>query len=181
MKKFKGSTDIKTNYRPQLDYSEPPKLVPLYECDGKKCEKCNGGCGYTTDIAHAKNFEKAKHNSLTYVEKKREVGGPINDYQKAALRTASNSEDPHTLLPEGCMGLVGEAGECMDILKKYLFQGHELDVEHLAEELGDVAWYLAITAHAIGYSLEEIFTKNIEKLQKRYPDGFDSKRSVNRD
>lgn len=176
---MKRLTDSEMNYRPQHEYHEPPKLIPLYECDGKKCFKC-GGCGYTTDIRHAKNFAQAKHNPLTYIEKQHEIGGPINDYQKAALRTASNSDDVASLLPEGCMGLSGEAGECLDILKKYLFQGHELDTEHLAEELGDVAWYLAITAHAIGYSLEEIFAKNIEKLKKRYPDGFEAERSVNR-
>lgn len=164
----------------ELRYNEPPKIVPLFECDGTKCEKCNGGCGYTTDIRHAKNFAKARHDPTTYFEKKREVGGPINDYQKAALRTANNSENLYALLQEGLMGLNGEAGECIDILKKSMFQGHELDPDHLAEELGDVAWYLAVSAHAIGWSLEDILKKNIEKLEKRYPNGFEVERSVNR-
>lgn len=78
------------------------------------------------------------------------------------------------------MGLNGEAGEAIDLLKKHIFQDHELDVEHLAKELGDIAWYLAISADAIGYSLEKIFQMNIEKLEKRYPDGFDSERSMHR-
>ena len=68
----------------------------------------------------------------------------------------------------------------IDILKKYLFQGHELDKEHLAEELGDVAWYLSVAADALGYSLQEIFKMNIEKLRERYPDGFEEERSINR-
>lgn len=104
-----------------------------------------------------------------------------NEYQELALRTANPDLSPSQSLQEGLMGLCGEAGECVDILKKYLFQGHaELDIEHLAEELGDVAWYLAISAAALGYDLEEIFKINIEKLQKRYPNGFEAERSVNR-
>lgn len=113
----------------------------------------------------------------------------INEYQKECLRTEAGikyatdndgqaSSDLRLL--NGLMGLNGEAGECIDILKKYLFQGHELDKEHLVEELGDVAWYLSITADALGYSLQEIFRMNIEKLRKRYPNGFEEERSVNR-
>lgn len=78
------------------------------------------------------------------------------------------------------MGLNGEAGECIDVLKKHLFQDHWFDREHLAKELGDVAWYLAISADAIGYTLEEIFQMNVEKLKSRYPDGFDAEHSIHR-
>ena len=75
------------------------------------------------------------------------------------------------------MGLNGEAGEAIDIMKKVLFQAHEFDREHLAKELGDIAWYLAITADAIGYDLEAILRMNVEKLKARYPDGFNSEHS----
>lgn len=104
----------------------------------------------------------------------------VNDYQKAALRTTNNKLGPINLLEDGLMGLNGESGECIDILKKYLFQGHELDCNHMAKELGDVAWYLAVSAHAIGYDLETIFNMNINKLKERYPDGFDSEKSLHR-
>lgn len=67
-----------------------------------------------------------------------------NDYQQAALRTAPGDLPPEKLLLNGLMGLNGEAGEAIDILKKHLFQGHELDTAHMAKELGDVAWYLAV-------------------------------------
>lgn len=103
-----------------------------------------------------------------------------NDYQKKALRTEAGSCADSQRLVQGLMGLAGEAGEAIDILKKHMFQGHELDKEHIAEELGDVAWYLAVSADAIGYSLSDIFSKNIEKLEQRYPNGFEPKRSVNR-
>jgi NTP pyrophosphatase (non-canonical NTP hydrolase) len=79
------------------------------------------------------------------------------------------------------MGLCGESGEVIDILKKHIFHGHELDREHLLEELGDVAWYLNEAAYALDSSLEEIFDRNIAKLKKRYPQGFDKERSINRE
>lgn len=83
-------------------------------------------------------------------------------------------------LLEGTMGLVGEAGEIDEIMKKYLFQGHQLDREHIALELGDTAWYLALAADAIGYDLETILKKNLEKIKERYPDGFEYIKSINR-
>jgi mazG nucleotide pyrophosphohydrolase domain len=85
------------------------------------------------------------------------------------------------MLVNGVMGLCGESGECMDIVKKYLFQGHDLDTNHLIEELGDVAWYLATTAASQGYTLEYVLQKNVEKLRKRYPDGFSADRSIHRE
>lgn len=104
----------------------------------------------------------------------------INEYQKEALRTESGMSKEYPRLLGGLMGLNGEAGECIDILKKHLFQGHELDKEHLAKELGDVAWYLAVSASAIGYDLETILWMNVEKLRERYPNGFDSDLSQHR-
>ena len=103
-----------------------------------------------------------------------------NDYQQAALRTAPGDLPPERLLLNGLMGLNGEAGEAIDILKKHLFQGHELDTAHMAKELGDVAWYLAVSANAIGYDLETIMQMNVDKLKARYPDGFDAEHSLHR-
>ena len=102
-----------------------------------------------------------------------------NEYQTLALRTINPSLTHHQQLQNGLMGLCGEAGECIDLLKKYMFQGHtERDMTHLASELGDCAWYLAVSAAMIGYDLEDIFKMNIEKLKKRYPEGFDEERSM---
>ena len=103
-----------------------------------------------------------------------------NDYQTEALRTASSMNPQYPMFLNGVLGLAGESGECVDMVKKFLFQGHELDKEHLAKELGDVAWYLAVTAHAIGYDLETILRMNVEKLRARYPDGFDPDKSQHR-
>lgn len=104
----------------------------------------------------------------------------INEYQKLAMATLNPQLDQKDVLINGVMGLCGESGEAIDIVKKYLAQGHELDTEHLAKELGDIAWYLAETATAIGYNLDDIFQMNIEKLKKRYPQGFSVNHSINR-
>lgn len=105
----------------------------------------------------------------------------INEYQQLALRTESKTESDTTRLLQGVMGLCGEAGECLDLLKKHMFQEHSLSRTHLMKELGDVAWYLAISANALGFTLEEIFEENIRKLKERYPNGyFEGDKSVNR-
>lgn len=104
----------------------------------------------------------------------------LNHYQYEALRTVNRDLNTNDQLVDGLMGLNGEAGECIDILKKHLYQGHSLNYIHLKEELGDVLWYLAVSANALGYSLEEIAKTNINKLRKRYPNGFEERRSVNR-
>lgn len=118
-------------------------------------------------------LSKLKHNSTAPTK-------DIDNYQQLALRTCSTPGEDD-MITQGLMGLCGESGECMDILKKHLFQGHDLDKKHLAEELGDVAWYLAIAARGAGYKLSDIFDMNIAKLKKRYPDGFDAERSINRE
>lgn len=104
----------------------------------------------------------------------------INEYQQEALRTEAGMSDDCPRILNGLMGLNGEAGEAIDILKKHMFQGHELDTEHLAKELGDIAWYLAVSADALGYDLEQIFQMNVDKLRKRYPNGFEAALSRNR-
>lgn len=103
-----------------------------------------------------------------------------NEYQKLAMTTLNPKLDSKDVLINAVMGLCGESGEVIDIVKKHLAQGHELDKEKMILELGDVAWYLAEAATVLGVGLDEIFEKNIEKLKKRYPDGFDSDKSVNR-
>ena len=103
-----------------------------------------------------------------------------NEYQSLAMTTLNPELNKKDVLINGVMGLCGEAGEAIDIVKKWLAQGHELDREKLAKELGDIAWYLAETAWALDIPLEEIFRGNIEKLKKRYPEGFDSSRSIAR-
>ena len=106
----------------------------------------------------------------------------INEYQTAALRTAQTDKlTARELLLNSALGLCGESGEVADLLKKYHFQGHNLDLDHVAKELGDISWYLAVGAYAIGYDLETILQMNVDKLKARYPDGFSVDRSLHRD
>lgn len=104
-----------------------------------------------------------------------------SEYQKLAMRTLNPALDERGVLINGVMGLCGESGEVIDIVKKHLAQGHPLDRERIIRELGDVAWYLAETATAVGADLSEILQMNVEKLRMRYPDGFDAEKSIRRD
>ena len=104
----------------------------------------------------------------------------VNEYQELAMKTLNPELDKKDVLINSVMGLCGESGEAIDIVKKWLAQGHDLDRERLAKELGDIAWYLAEAATALDIPLEDILAANIEKLKKRYPEGFESKRSVER-
>lgn len=108
----------------------------------------------------------------------------MNEYQALARRT-SNTNGPeqasYDKLINGVMGLCGEAGECIDVVKKTMFQGHELATDKLIEELGDVLWYCAELACGLGVTLEEVAQRNIDKLRRRYPEGFDAERSRNRE
>ena len=104
-----------------------------------------------------------------------------NEYQKAAMATLNRELSNKDILINGVMGLCGESGEAIDIVKKHISQGHELDKEHLIKELGDIAWYLAETAFALDVELDDVLSQNIEKLKKRYPDGFCKEKSINRD
>jgi NTP pyrophosphatase (non-canonical NTP hydrolase) len=104
----------------------------------------------------------------------------LNEYQKLAMVTLNPALRKKDVLINGVMGLCGESGEAIDIVKKHLAQGHELDREGLIKELGDIAWYLAETAYALDVPLEEVFRRNLDKLKSRYPEGFDPERSIHR-
>jgi NTP pyrophosphatase (non-canonical NTP hydrolase) len=102
------------------------------------------------------------------------------------MRTASgiSTSCPENLLLQGVMGMSGESGEALDIVKKIMFQGHELNEatkEHLIRELGDVLWYVATTAEALDTDLETVMQVNIDKLRARYPKRFDAERSQHRE
>ena len=105
----------------------------------------------------------------------------LNEYQSLALTTLNPALRRQEVLLNGVMGLCGEAGEAIDLMKKHLHQGHALDREALLRELGDVAWYLAETAWALDASLEEVCQGNIDKLRRRYPEGFSREKSLHRE
>ena len=102
----------------------------------------------------------------------------INEYQELAMRTLNKDLSKKDVLINGVMGLCGESGEVIDIVKKHLAQGHELDKDKIAKELGDVAWYLAEVAYALDLKLEDVLVMNIKKLKKRFPNGFNVEDSI---
>ena len=104
----------------------------------------------------------------------------INTYQTLALQSLNKELTKDDVLINSVMGLCGESGEAIDIVKKWFAQGHPLDKEHLREELGDIAWYLAEAAFALDMDLEDILKANLEKLAKRYPKGFDKEATLKR-
>tara|TARA_B000000532_G_scaffold240474_1_gene231413 strand:- start:153 stop:557 length:405 start_codon:yes stop_codon:yes gene_type:complete len=81
------------------------------------------------------------------------------------------------------IGISAEGGEFAEIVKKCIFQGKPMDDDaqfHMKRELGDIMWYIAQACIALGISLEDVLDTNIQKLEARYPDGFEAFRSENR-
>ncbi len=103
-----------------------------------------------------------------------------DEYQVACLRTANANLGSDLFLATLGLGIAGEAGEIADTIKKVVGHGHSKSGK-IAEELGDLLWYTAMVSWCYGISLSEIATRNIDKLLERYPDGFSSERSINRD
>ena len=105
----------------------------------------------------------------------------LSQYQGYAQRTAVAGGDGDRRLIIAALGLAGEAGEFANLVKKLTAHGHtDITPEVLADELGDIMWYVAEAASAVGLDLGEIASQNVEKLRNRYPAGFSQERSKNR-
>ena len=95
----------------------------------------------------------------------------LYEYQNASRRTLPvEMSDLDRLV--FALGLCGEAGEAGELVKKNIGHGRQMDYLRLQEELGDVLWYVAAVASAYGLGLDTIASANVEKLKKRYPEGF---------
>lgn len=117
-----------------------------------------------------------------------------NEYQRFAMRTndgmatarlsfwmdANDTTIDVGGVLNGCLGLAGESGELLDMIKKWIFHNTKLDRNHAKKEVGDVCWYLAMICESMGWNLDEIFQMNVDKLIARYPEGFDTERSNHR-
>ena len=112
-----------------------------------------------------------------------------NEYQKLAELTENKDffgilkrlGDERTLrLIHAAQGLTTETGEFTDTLKKYVFYGSPIDEVNMAEEVGDLMWYIAEACNALGIDLEDVMERNIEKLQTRYPQKFEASAALNR-
>jgi NTP pyrophosphatase (non-canonical NTP hydrolase) len=105
----------------------------------------------------------------------------IVEYQEQSKRTVNISLSKEQLVSNMVFGINGETGEVTDILKKHLYHSHELDLQHLKEELGDIMFYLVNLATIYKIDFSEVLQINVDKLLKRYPNGFDKNKSINRD
>ena len=129
-------------------------------------------------------------NGREYVEyAMRTNDGKATERLSKAIELLGREDKPECFKPivkdlggvfNGCLGLAGEAGETLDMVKKWIFHEKELDVEHLKKELGDVMWYMAMICYSFGFDLDEILQMNVDKLRARYPEGFDTVRANNR-
>lgn len=104
----------------------------------------------------------------------------LEQYHELAFRTAREKEPGDRALMVAALGLAGESGEFAEIVKKHLFHDHPLDRDKAIKEVGDVLWYVSQACTALGVSLEEVGQMNIDKLRKRYPEGFTPERSIHR-
>jgi NTP pyrophosphatase (non-canonical NTP hydrolase) len=104
----------------------------------------------------------------------------LDEYQELAARTLGRDRTHEQQLANAALGLTGESGEVADLIKKHLFHATPLDQDALVKELGDCLWYLGAFATVLGLSLDDIAQRNIDKLRRRYPEGFDPERSRNR-
>lgn len=121
----------------------------------------------------------------------------IKEYQELAMRT-NDGKCTERLVNTVCvtndcmiinigellnasLGLSGEVGELNDMIKKFIFHGHDLIKSEVKKELGDILWYVVLMCSAFGFDLEEIMNMNIAKLMIRYPEGFDIQKSIHRE
>ncbi|MEK5139089.1 nucleoside triphosphate pyrophosphohydrolase family protein [Priestia sp. FSL W8-0001] len=104
----------------------------------------------------------------------------LNQYQELASRTDNDKEPLNMRLANYGLGAAGECGELIDMIKKHVFHGHELDKDSYLKECGDLLWYLSMLAQLGGFTLEEVATANISKLSKRYKNGFSKEASIKR-
>lgn len=104
----------------------------------------------------------------------------FKNYQELAKRTINTDLTENKKLAHALYGLSSETGEISGIFQKEL-QGHEVRRDDLEGEIGDLLWFTAELCTVFGFDMGEIAQGNIDKLKKRYPDGFDEDRSINRD
>ena len=104
-----------------------------------------------------------------------------NEYQKLASRTLRFDTSKYQWEQHALHGMVGEIGELHSIYQK-AYQGHKEEnvSEHKMKELGDLLWFIAEYCSSQDWLLDDVLEMNIEKLKKRYPDGFNSQQSIYR-
>ena len=104
----------------------------------------------------------------------------LDMFQEEALRCMRSDLPYEAICSNMCMGLAGETGETVDIFKKHIYQGKDLDINDVIEEIGDILWYIANLCNVNKITMKECMESNVEKLRKRYPNGFSIKDALER-
>lgn len=143
---------------------------------------------FTCPSCRSQGFEPSKNGKRCSWCDGTESGNPpeetkmdMDTYQRLAMRTRAEYRDQHDQLVNAALGLSGESGEFADLIKKMLHHGHGLDADKAEKELGDILWYVAEACDAMEINMSAIANRNIDKLRARYPEGFETERSINRD
>jgi NTP pyrophosphatase (non-canonical NTP hydrolase) len=192
----RGKVNIYSNY---CALCERFKLPSPYI--GTKCSNCTiatkAGVSGCSDTPHGKAriafdrrdrqaFESAAVEELNFLIELRNglFGNPyltteletkINETEYKSFVNKLRNDDLNcsdVVLIHGVLGIAGESGELVDIVKKHLVYHGELDVEHLKEELGDLLHYMTYLLIKYNWSLSDLMSANIKKLRKRYPNGY---------
>jgi len=104
----------------------------------------------------------------------------LNEYQELAGRTINRNLRKDEILRHALFEMCGELGEIHSIYQK-VYQGHKITMDDLKKEVGDLLWGIAEFCTVNGFTMDEIAEINIDKLKKRYPEGFDPEKSLNRE
>ena len=148
------------NDKKSLTVRIPEKLYETVTREGKK-----------QTPTRSAYVEKILENYLKISEINEKVDESYKDiekYQKTALDTINNELSTHDQILNCCLGIAGESGEVVDLVKKHYFQGRNLETDKIIEEIGDVMWYIANLCTSLNVSLVDVLTQNVFKLQDRY-------------
>lgn len=105
----------------------------------------------------------------------------FNEYQEKAARTMPNLGSLNDNINHMMMGITTEAGEIVDLHKKFFAYGKPFDINKMVLEIGDLFWYLANLAKLYNIPLDDVAKSNIQKLSARFPDAFKSDLAINKD
>lgn len=105
---------------------------------------------------------------------------PATDLGNLNMAERADPNVPMLQLLHANMGVCTEAGELMDVVKRFLIYGKPADVTNIIEEVGDMFWYLSLIARSCGFTFEEAKARNIAKLRARYPEKFTELAALNR-
>jgi NTP pyrophosphatase (non-canonical NTP hydrolase) len=105
----------------------------------------------------------------------------IKEYQEACKKTAKVMEDKDKEICNWGLGVAGEAGDVASCIKKEVFHENKKAKDGIRENIGDMMWYVAMICNFYDWSLDDILSENLEKLNERYSSGGFSLKEAQRE